>query len=660
MEVGEMADPKIVKARQRQKTDTTANWEKAANFVPLKGEIIVYQDSGVAPKFKIGDGTSTVGDLKFVSGGLTLEDIDATLSKSGKAADAKVTGDGIKSLVSRVTTTERNIETNSDNISTLQNQANTNSSNISILQGEAETNSDNITTLQGQVNNHSSEISTLQGQVKDHSNDISTLKDQAKNYATKTYVQEEISKAELGGGGDIDVSNLATKQDLVDLIDESLKESGKAADAKIVGERFDSLDIIVAIDENSDGNVVLRPYLGEGGVSNWEDLQNKPSIEAGQGKNSIVLGGSSQAPGDYSHAEGYQTETTGVAAHAEGAIYNNVKTSANGQASHAEGAGTRALVDATHTEGILTLAGRTYAEAQQAAIDLNMSFDSDEELYMKLLGYGAHAEGTNTQALGSSSHAEGSLTQALANSSHAEGDSTYARGEASHAEGYDTTASGNQSHAEGRSTLASGNSSHAEGKESKATGYCAHAEGLNTLAQGLSSHAEGIETIALTEAQHVQGRYNIEDTADTYAHIVGNGTEEDGPSNAHTLDWHGNAWYAGVVTAGADPTNDMDLVTKQYLQRNALSIVNMTIEEVEPPLYFYIYDTKYEAEAGMTWAEWCNSAYNTYGAWVDESDDVYTQYWEEIRYYDKSTQSMGDLVYGSHIILETKYVTYNP
>ena len=272
-----MANEKIVKARQRQKTDTSANWGKAGTFVPLKGEIIVYQDQGVAPKFKIGDGTSTVGDLKFVSGGLTLEDIDATLTKSGKAADAKVAGDGIKSLVSRVTTTEKNIETNSDNITILQNQVNTNSSdisslkgqtntntnNISSLSGRVNTNSSNISSLQGQVNTHSSDISSLQSQVNAHSSDISTLKDQAQNYATKTYVQEEISKAELGGGGDIDVSNLATKQDLVDLIDDSLKESGKAADAKVVGERFDSLDTIVAIDENSDGNIVLRPYLGQ-------------------------------------------------------------------------------------------------------------------------------------------------------------------------------------------------------------------------------------------------------------------------------------------------------------------------------------------------------------------------------------------------------------
>jgi hypothetical protein len=34
-----------------------------------------------------------------------------------------------------------------------------------------------------------------------------------------------------------------------------------------------------------------------------------------------------------------------------------------------------------------------------------------------------------------------------------------------------------------------------------------------------------------------------------YAHIVGNGDSENNRSNAHTLDWSGNAWFAGSVTA---------------------------------------------------------------------------------------------------------------
>ena len=140
-------------------------------------------------------------------------------------------------------------------------------------------------------------------------------------------------------------------------------------------------------------------------------------------------------------------------------------------------------------------------------------------------------------AKGEASHAEGNCTLALGVYSHAEGSCTKASGDGSHAEGTSTTASGYGSHAEGTSTTASGENSHVEGANTTASGYGSHAEGYNTIASG--------------EYQHVQGQYNIKDTNDTYAHIVGNGTSTSQRSNAHTLDWAGNAWFAGTVDTKA-------------------------------------------------------------------------------------------------------------
>lgn len=54
---------KTFQSRIVQKHDTQANWEKATNFIPLKGEIIVYDDIS---KIKIGDGTTKINDLKFI------------------------------------------------------------------------------------------------------------------------------------------------------------------------------------------------------------------------------------------------------------------------------------------------------------------------------------------------------------------------------------------------------------------------------------------------------------------------------------------------------------------------------------------------------------------------------------------------------------------
>ena len=53
---------KTFQGRIVQKHDTEANWEKATNFVPLKGEIIVYDDLN---KIKIGDGNTKINDLDF-------------------------------------------------------------------------------------------------------------------------------------------------------------------------------------------------------------------------------------------------------------------------------------------------------------------------------------------------------------------------------------------------------------------------------------------------------------------------------------------------------------------------------------------------------------------------------------------------------------------
>lgn len=53
---------KTFQGRIIQKHDTKANWDKATNFVPLKGEIIIYDDLN---KIKIGDGTTTIVKLPY-------------------------------------------------------------------------------------------------------------------------------------------------------------------------------------------------------------------------------------------------------------------------------------------------------------------------------------------------------------------------------------------------------------------------------------------------------------------------------------------------------------------------------------------------------------------------------------------------------------------
>lgn len=163
----------------------------------------------------------------------------------------------------------------------------------------------------------------------------------------------------------------------------------------------------------------------------------------------------------------------------------------------------------------------------------------------------AHAEGYSTKAIGDMSHSEGYQTQATVYAAHAEGEQTIASGFVAHAEGRSTTASGDTSHAEGQQTTASRQTSHAEGFGTTASGQTSHAEGIYTTASARGSHAEGDYTTAASVFQHVQGKYNIIDNQNIYADIVGNGTSASSRSNAYTLDWNGNGWFAGTVEASA-------------------------------------------------------------------------------------------------------------
>ena len=94
---------------------------------------------------------------------------------------------------------------------------------------------------------------------------------------------------------------------------------------------------------------------------------------------------------------------------------------------------------------------------------------------------------------------------------------------------------------------ASNKNTFAHGFDTVASGIGSHAEGFSTTASGTYSHAEGSSTIAAGEKQHVEGRFNVKDTANKYAHIIGGGTSST-PKNIHTVDWDGNAYYAGTIT----------------------------------------------------------------------------------------------------------------
>ena len=346
----------------------------------------------------------------------------------------------------------------------------------------------------------------------------------------------------------------------------------------------------------------------EGKASHVEGQNNYAQGEAShaEGINTLAKGARSHAEGSltqatnyHSHAEGVRSIASGVAAHAEGKE-NNAKgqashaegeyTTAQGTDSHAEGKATRAKGAYTHAEGsgaTATVDGKVITAFENAGltdsssvVDIENAWNAitdENKKFAAAVGDNSHSEGFGTLALANQSHAEGKATKASKFHAHAEGRATVANGEASHAEGYGSRAEGDYSHAEGKGTAngvyshaeglstASGNYSHTEGYSTYAYGECSHAEGYNATAQGIYSHAEGFKTQAYAAyshaegygtytrnyGSHAEGRWNTKDGS--YAHVVGNGSSDTNRSNAHTLDWQGNAWFQGAVTSsGAD------------------------------------------------------------------------------------------------------------
>lgn len=169
----------------------------------------------------------------------------------------------------------------------------------------------------------------------------------------------------------------------------------------------------------------------------------------------------------------------------------------------------------------------------------------------------AIAGGINTTAVGYGAFTAGRDNKVFGNYGTAIGRKTLAAF-CGVATGLQTKATGLRAATFGTNTIASGADSLAMGVKSKtfapssfAGGDASKTYGVGSLAYGLRSNAEG-------DYQAVVGKDNIPD--DIALFIVGNGTYEK-KSNAFVVNKNGTA------TVKKDPVNNMDVATKQYVDR---------------------------------------------------------------------------------------------
>lgn len=176
----------------------------------------------------------------------------------------------------------------------------------------------------------------------------------------------------------------------------------------------------------------------------------------------------------------------------------------------------------------------------------------------------SYAEGFGSVAAGGAAHAEGKGCGTYEDFSHVEGSNNINIGYGAHVEGWNNVNYGYGSHVEGVNNLCTVNGGHVEGH-------------YNTV-NGSAAHAEGYRTIASSPYQHVGGKWNIEDTANKYAFIIGNGITNERRSNAFTVSWDGDIAAKSITVDTLNLKNvTFDTVTTDAINTDSVSTSTLTV-----------------------------------------------------------------------------------
>ena len=550
-----MAD-QTIKARIVQKHDTEENWLKATNFIPKQGEFIIYDkdDTYDIERFKIGNGTTNVNELPFQNinisnfksgSAILIDDVSPVTHEMG----VKVRGKNLIPYPYIETTKTQNGITftdNGDGSITIRGRAEKESyfllciadfgdKPISAITADSATNGIYTASKRLYYNNISkvTSINVLSGATVDET----------------IYPQLEIG-----------TTATSYTPYVPDLTAVKVSRCGKNL--------LSAMSLFPTVTNNA---VPIHFKAGQKYTISFTTTYTTWRLMFfGTDKNGTAFDNSS--PDANKYISDTYTGTTGRLQHASNQSGNTFTFTCNEDC----------IINAIVFWNVSNETDKTYSDFQ---LEFGTT-QTDYEPYKECVEYTPTADGTvegvtslypnttlttdtdgvlidceyltksYTEIAGSTNLRNGSAIGSVRSIGSAEESSKYKMGDYAFTEGYFTQASGDYSHAEGLDTTALGPSSHAEGTGTKASCNCSHTEGYNTIASSVN--------------QHVQGRFNIEDKNNTYADIIGNGENPSRLSNAATVDWKGNAWYAGAVYVGSNSGKNKDegskkLATEEYV-----------------------------------------------------------------------------------------------
>lgn len=327
-------------------------------------------------------------------------------------------------------------------------------------------------------------------------------------------------------------------------LDTTLTKANAAADAKAVGDALAELE--TAVDNFEVPNSNLVNGSAEGSLRTIRSTEESDTYTLGDyaialGRNSKASGSSSYAEGLYatargnrSHAEGYSTSALGTSSHAEGYY-----TTASGDDSHAEGCYTQALGDYSHAGGYYTTADH-----------LGMTVIGKCNKTSTLDEYGLTSDFVTQAIYTSQSY---TMSTVAPTPSYTNGTFTW------------------------ENTVVKMGSDLAVGDYIKINNNDTSYWQLKSMTQNTGSMR--LWTVAKYELVGKSKRPG------NYVFVVGNGESSTARSNAHTLDWSGNAWFSGDVYVGSTSGTNKDegskkLATEDFVLQNSSG--NIVVSSTTP------------------------------------------------------------------------------
>lgn len=380
-----MAEKRIV-GRAVQKHDVEKNWQKATNFTPMAGEVIIYdRDDNVTDeslrgvyyyeRIKIGDGVTNVNALPFVDDSLRVKIIDLI-----NEVDEKT--DNIGALVGDISVSDQIEEALLNSQDDWDQNDNTKPDYIKNRPFYSE---DPV------------EVAVLENTTLDFNSEDAYGGD------FSVYLDVDLlSKMELGveyvinwNGVEYMRTSFVDNYQLV--VGNAALNAGEdtgepfliifAGDATATihvdrSNRTTHTVSITAVEVNvhkiDSKYIPNNAFIGDFGINSSAEIFNDYENNTASGSYSHAQGTKTTASGYTAHAQNYETVADGDYAHAEGN-----RTTATGEAAHSEGYLTTAIGDFSHSEGYGTSADSAYQHVQG-----KYNIKDTERKYLHIVGNG--------------------------------------------------------------------------------------------------------------------------------------------------------------------------------------------------------------------------------------------------------------------------------